>query len=105
MAQNWRRVSAQYMGTTVLILVPQNKSFPTFTRKLQDFGHIFTGVGGVTCRVKIDPLDLGKPYTTYIWGDSPLQMEFNETIPAVKVINFIISHVETRNVPVTKRSK
>ena len=105
MAENWRRVSAQYMGTTVLILVPQNKSFPTFTRKLQDFGHIFTGVGGVTCRVKIGPLDLGKPYTTYIWGDSPLQMEFNETIPAVKVINFIISHVETRNVPVTKRSK
>ena len=64
---------------------------------LLNFGHILRGLGGggVTCRVKIDPLDLGKPYTKYIWGDSPLQMEFNEPIPAVKVINFNISQVET----------
>ena len=61
------------------------------------------GGGGVTYRAKIDPLDLRKPYTKYIWEDSPLQMEFNEPIPAVKVINFNISHVETWNVPVTKR--
>ena len=53
------------------------------------------GVGGVTCRVKIDPLDLGKPYTKYICEVSPLQMEFNEPIPAVKLINFNISQVET----------
>ena len=102
MAENWNRVYPQNMGTTVLILVPQNNNFPTFTRKIHDFGHIFTGVGGVTCRVKIDPLDLGKPYTKYIWGDSPLQTEFNAPIRAVKTIIFNISQVETRNVPVTK---
>ena len=60
---------------------------------------------GVTCRVKIDPLDLGKPYTKYIWGDSPLQTEFNASIRAVKTIIFNISQVETRNVPVTKTAK
>ena len=105
MAENWSRVSPHYMGTTVLILVLQNNNFLIFPRKLRDFGNIFTGVGGVTCRVKIDPLDLGKPYKKYIWGDSPLQMEFNEPIRTLKVINFNISHVETRNVPVTMRSK
>ena len=51
--------------------------------------------GGVICRVKIDPLDLGKPHTKYIWGDFPLQMEFNELIRAVKASIFNISHVET----------
>ena len=56
---------------------------------------VFRGVGGVICRVKIDHLDRRKPYTKYIWGGSPLQMEFNEPIRAVKVINFNISHVET----------
>ena len=105
MAENWSRVFPHYMGTTVLILVPQNIIFPIFPRKLHDFGNIFTGVGGVTCRVKIDPLDLGKPYTKYIWGESPLQMELNKPIHAVKVLIFTISHVETWNVPVTKRSK
>ena len=98
MSENWSTVYPQHMGTTVLILDPKNNNFPTFPRKFHDFGHIFMGVGGgggVTCRVKIDPLDLGKPYTKYIWGDSPLQMEFNEPIPAVKVINFNVSHVET----------
>ena len=105
MAENWNRVYPQNMGTTVLILVPQNNNFPTFTMKIHDFGHIFTGVGGVTCRVKIDPLDLGKPYTKYIWGDSPLQTEFNAPIRAVKTIIFNISQVETRNVPVTKTAK
>ena len=54
------------------------------------------GVWGVTCRVKIDLLDLGKPYTKYIWGDSPLQMEFNAPIRAVKTIIFNNSQVETR---------
>ena len=58
-------------------------------------GIYLRGLGGFTCRVKIDPLDLGKSYTKYIWGDSPLQMGFNEPIPAVKVINFTISHIET----------
>ena len=105
MAENWSTVSPHYMGTTVLILVLQNNNFHIFPRKLRDFGNIFRGVGGVTCRVKIDPLDLKKPYTKYIWEDSPLQMEFNEPIFAVKVINFNVSHVETWNVPVTKRSK
>ena len=88
MAENWRRVSPQYMGTTLLILVPQNNNLSTFPKKLHDFGHIFTGVGGVTCKVKIDPLDLGKPYTKYIWGDSSLQMEFNAPILAVQNNNF-----------------
>ena len=60
---------------------------------------------GVICRVKIDPLDLGKPHTKYIWGDSPLQLKFNEPICAVKTLIFNISHVETWNVPVTKSSK
>ena len=53
------------------------------------------GGGGVICRVKIDPLDLRKPHTKYIWGDFPLQMEFNEPIFAVKTLFFNISHVET----------
>ena len=91
MAENWSRVSPQYMGSTVLILVPQNNNLAIFPRKLHDFGHIFTGVGGgggVTCRVKIDPLDLRKPYTKNIWGDSQLQMEFNAPILAVKINNF-----------------
>ena len=89
------------MGSTVLILVPQNNNFSTFTRKIHDFGHMHFGV---TCRVKIDPLDLGKPYTKYIWGYSPLQTEFN-ALRAVKTIIFNISQVETRNVPVTKTAK
>ena len=102
MAENWSRVSPQYMGSTVLILVPQNNNLSTFSRKLHDFGHKFTGVGGgVTCRVKIDPLDLGKPYTKYIWRDSPLQMEFSTPIRAVKTITFSISQVDTRKVPDT----
>ena len=108
MAENWSRASPQYMGTTVLILVLQNNNFPIFTRKFHDFGNILTGVGGgggVTCRVKIDPLDHRKPYTKYIWGESPLQMEFNAPIRAVKTIIFNISQVEARNVPVTKISK
>ena len=77
----------------------------TFTSELPHYEHQIRGLGGVICRVKIDPLDLGKPHTKYIWGDSPLQMEFNEPIRAVKASIFNIWHVETWNVPVTKRSK
>ena len=105
MDENWSRVSLHYMGTTVLILVLQNNNFPIFPRKLRDFGNIFTGVGGVTCRVKMDPLDRRKPYIKYIRGESPLQMKFNAPIRAVKTTIFNISQVETRNVPVTKMSK
>ena len=105
MSEKWGRVSHNTWGLQCLYWDPKNNNFFTFPRKFHDFGHIFMGVGGVTCRVKIDPLDLGKPYTKFIWGDSPLQMEFNEPILAVKVINFNISHVETWNVQVTKSSK
>ena len=96
------------MGTTVLILRPQKQQFSYFPKEISWFWayiHGCWGGGGVTCRVKIDPLDLGKPYTKYIWGDFPLQMEFNEPNLAVKVNNFNVSHVETWNVPVTKRAK
>ena len=93
------------METTVLILVPQNNKFSNFQGEIAHFKHETKGLGGVTCRVKIDPLDLRKPYTQYIWGDSPLQMEFNATILEVKTNNFNISQAETVNVLVTKMSE
>ena len=85
------------MGSNATLMGAQLTIFNNFPNGITEFWAYFEGGGGggVTCRVKIDPLDLGKPYTKYIWGDSPLQMEFNEPIPAVKVINFNISHVET----------
>ena len=86
------------MGSNATLMGAQLTIFNNFLNGITEFCAYFEGVGGgggVTCRVKIDPLDLGKPYTKYIWGDSPLQMEFNEPIPAVKVINFNISRVET----------
>ena len=49
---------------------------------------IKSGGWGVTCRVKIDPLDLGKTYTKYIWGACPLQMESNAPKFAFKINNF-----------------
>ena len=54
-----------------------------------------------TFRAKIDLQNFIKWGVKYIWGDLPLQMEFNEPIRGVKVKNFNISHVETWNVPVT----
>ena len=58
-----------------------------------------------TFRAKIDLLNYIKRGVKCIWGDFPLQMEFNEPIRGVKVKNFNISHVETWNVPVTYWSK
>ena len=83
------------MASNATLMGAQLTIFNNFLNGITEFWAYFEGVGGVTCRVKIDPLDLGKPYTKYIWGDSPLQMEFNEPISAVKVINFKISQVET----------
>ena len=85
------------MGSNATLMGAQLTILNNFLNGITEFWEYFEGGGGggVTCRVKIDPLDLGKPYTKYIWGDSPLQMETNEPIPAVKVINFNISHVET----------
>ena len=91
------------MGSNATLMGAQLTSFNNFPSEITEFWAYFEGGGGVTRRVKIDPLDLGKPYTKYIWADSQLQMGFNEPIPAVKVINFNISHVETWHVPVTKR--
>ena len=54
-----------------------------------------------TFRAKIDLQNFITWGVKYIWGDLPLQMEFNEPIRGVKVKNFNISHVETWNVPVT----
>ena len=54
-----------------------------------------------TFRAKIDLQNFINWGKKYIWGDLPLQMEFNEPIRGVKVMNFNISHVETWNVPVT----
>ena len=83
------------MGSNATLMGAQLTIFNNFPNEIPEFWAYFEGGGGVTRRVKIDPLDLGKPYTKYIRGDSPLQREFNEPIPAVKVINFNISHVET----------
>ena len=58
-----------------------------------------------TFRAKIDLLNDIKWGVKYIWGQFPLQMEFNGPICEVKVMNFNISHVETWNVPVTYWSK
>ena len=84
------------MGSDATLMGAQLTIFNNFPNDITEFWAYFEGGGGgVTRRVKIDPLYLGKPYTKYISGDSPLQIEFNEPIPAVKVINFNISHVET----------
>ena len=84
------------MGSNATLMGAQLTIFNNFPNEITEFwAYSEGGGGGVACRVKIGPLELGKPNTKYILGDSPLQMEFNEPFPAVKVINFNISHVET----------
>ena len=65
------------------VRVTQIDGFDVFPCELPYYEHQIRGLGGVICRVKIDPLKPRKPYTNHIWGVSPLKMEFNAHIPAV----------------------
>ena len=78
------------MSCNASLMGAQLTIFNNFPNEITEFWAYFEGVGwgGVICRVKIDPLDLGKTHTKYIWGACPLQMEFNAPKFAFKINNF-----------------